>query len=344
MQPGLTDAGLLLLSFIIPLLLVILAMPKFNQYLVRSGRVVDDVHKQPLTKVPFPVGPLLFLGALAGEVFAYLAFGSLVPLAVIGGAAIAFAIGLADDLFVLGGKTKPLLLLLAAVPLVVSAVFQKDLYESNLTFPLLGHIGEHFTIYILLVLVAFPVVANAFNMMDSFNGQISGFTLLTSLALLFGVVLHAIADPSFSLARVASVFPLVATAAGFFVFNRYPSKAFDGDSGALMFGAMFASLAITGGVEIAAMIAIVPAILNSFYTLSSARGFVERRRMAARPTRLGDDGKMYASLEPSSPNTLIRLILLSGPLDERDLVKSIFILTAVAGLLSGVISVLTWVF
>jgi UDP-N-acetylglucosamine--dolichyl-phosphate N-acetylglucosaminephosphotransferase len=344
MQPGLADAGLLLLSFIIPLFLVILTMPRFNQYLVRSGRVVDDVHKQPPTKVPFPVGPLLFLGALAGEVFAYFAFGSLVPLAVIGGATVAFAIGLADDLFVLGGKTKPLLLLLAAVPLVVSAVFQKDIYESNLTFPLLGHIGEHFTIYILLVLVAFPVVANAFNMMDSFNGQISGFTLLTSLALLFGVVLHKIADPTFSLARVASVLPLVAIAAGFFVFNRYPSKAFDGDSGALMFGAMFASLAITGGVEIAAMIAIVPAILNSFYTLSSARGFVERRRMTTRPTRLGEDDKMYASLEPSSPNTLIRLILLSGPLDERDLVKSIFILTAVACLLSGAISVLTWVF
>jgi UDP-N-acetylmuramyl pentapeptide phosphotransferase/UDP-N-acetylglucosamine-1-phosphate transferase len=344
MQLGLADAGLLLLSFIIPFLLVILVMPRFIRYLARSGMVVDDVHKDPPTKVPFPVGPLLFLGALAGEVFAYLASSSLVPLAVIGGAAIAFAIGLADDLFVLGGKTKPLLLLLAAVPLVVSAVFQKDLFQSNLTFPLLGHIGEHFTIYILLVLIAFPVVANAFNMMDSFNGQISGFTLLTSLALLFGVILHAVSDPSFSLVRVASVLPLVAIAAGFFVFNRYPSEAFDGDSGALMLGTMFASLAITGGVEIAAMIAIVPAILNSFYTLSSARGFVERRRMVARPTRLGEDGKMHASLEPSSPNTLIRLILLSGPLDERNLVKSVLILTAVACLLSGTISILTWVY
>jgi UDP-N-acetylglucosamine--dolichyl-phosphate N-acetylglucosaminephosphotransferase len=344
MQPGLADVGLLLPSFIMPLLLVILAMPRFIAYLVRSGRVVDDVHKHPPTKVPLPVGPLLFLGVLVGEILAYLAFGSLVPLAVIGCAAVAFAIGLADDLFVLGGKTKPLLLLFAAVPLVVSAAFQKDLYESNLTFPLLGHIGEHFTIYILLVIVAFPVVANAFNMMDSFNGQISGFTLLASLALLFGVVLHTVADANFSLARAASVLPLVAVSAGFFVFNRYPSKAFDGDSGSLMFGSTFAALAITGGVEIAAMIAMVPAILNSFYTLSSARGLVERRRMAARPTRLGEDGKMYASLESSSPNTLIWLILLSGPLDERDLVKSILVLTAFACFLSGAISVLTWVY
>jgi len=343
MQPGLVDTGLFLLSFIIPLLFVVLLMPTFMRYLVRSGRVANDVHKSPPAKVAEPVGPLLFLGAVAGEVIAYLAFGSLVPLAVIGGATVAFAIGLADDLFVLGGKTKPLLLLLAAAPFVAAVMFQPDLYVSSLTFPLLGTTAAHFTIYTLLVIAAFPIVANAFNMMDSFNGQISGFTLLASSALLFGVVLHAISDPGFSLARVSSVLPLVGVSAGFFVFNRYPSRAFDGDSGALMFGAMFAALAITGGVEIAAIIAILPAILNSFYTLSSARGFVERRKMAARPTRVGEDGKLHASLEPSSPNTLIRLVLLSGPLGERDLVKGIFILTVVACLLSGAISILTWV-
>jgi UDP-N-acetylmuramyl pentapeptide phosphotransferase/UDP-N-acetylglucosamine-1-phosphate transferase len=344
MQPGLVDAGLILLAFVIPLLLVILLMPPFTKYLIRRGRVGDDVHKSPPTKVPLPVGPLLFVGVLAGEVFAYFSFGTLVPLAVVGASAVAFVIGLADDLFVLGGKTKPLLLLFAAVPMLLSAILQKDFYESNLTFPLLGTIGAHYTIYALLVIIAFPVVANAFNMMDSFNGQISGFTLLTSTALLFGVVLHSIYEAGFSLARVAAVLPLVAVSAAFLVFNRYPSKAFDGDSGSLMFGAMFASLAMTGGVEIAAMIAILPAILNSFYTLSSARGFVERRRMTARPTHLGQDGRMYASLESSSPNTLIRLVLLAGPLGERDLVKDILILTAIACFLSGTISVLTWVY
>ncbi len=71
MQLGLADAGLLL-SFAIPLLLVTLAMPRFIQCLVKSGRVVDDVHKRPPTKVPLPVGPLLFLGAFAGEIIAYL--------------------------------------------------------------------------------------------------------------------------------------------------------------------------------------------------------------------------------------------------------------------------------
>ena len=337
------DAGLLSLSFAVPLAVVLVAMPPFMRFLTRSGRVAKDVHKRPPTQVPAPVGPVLFLGALAGELVAYATFGSLVPVAVIGAAAVAFMVGLTDDLFVLGARVKPLLLLLAGVPLVVLVAFQRDLYVPSITFPLLGPSAEHFTIYTLLVVAAFPIVSNAFNMMDSFNGEISWFTLLTSASVLFAVVLRAAFTAGFSLARVAATLPLVAVAMGFLVFNRYPSRAFDGDSGALFMGATFACLAVTGGVEIAAIVAIVPAILNSFYTLSSVRGFVERRKMATRPTYLGEDGKLYASMEPSAPSTLVRLVLLGGPLSERELVRNVVLLTLAACLLSAAISLLTWV-
>jgi UDP-N-acetylglucosamine--dolichyl-phosphate N-acetylglucosaminephosphotransferase len=340
---GLADAGLLLLAFLVPFLLTLLGLPRYLKALVRLGRVSDDVHKNPPTKVPEPAGPMLFLAALFGELVVAFAFSSIVPLAVTLGAGIAFLVGLADDLYVLGGKTKPLLLLLAGVAFVGTVLLKSNLYEPVVSFPLLGDTNSHFIIYTVLAVVAFPVVANAFNMMDSFNGEISWFTLLASLALLVGVGLHAAFTSGFSLARVASVLPLVAVAASFLIFNRYPARAFDGDSGALMFGAMFAGLAITGGVEIAAMIAIVPAILNSFYTLSSVRGFVERRRIASRPTYLGEDGTLNASMERDAPNTLVRLVLLAGPLSEGDLVKSIVVLISGACLLSAAISILTWV-
>ena len=180
-------------------------------------------------------------------------------------------------------------------------------------------------------------------MMDSFNGEMSGFTFLCTLALAFGVLLHTYAASGYSLARLAAVFPLLAVSAGFFVFNRYPSRAFDGNSGSLFLGAMFAALAITGGVEVAAIVAIIPAILNSFYILSSVRGFVERRKMSARPTFMGSDGMLYATPDPSAPDTLARLVLLAGPLSERRLVGEVLELTAVTCLLSALTSVLTWV-
>lgn len=318
-------------------------MPRFLRYLTRSGRLAEDVHKRPPTKVPEPVGPLLFFGAAVGELVAAFVFHSVVPLAVLGAAAVAFLVGLTDDLFVLGGRMKPLLLVLAAVPLIGLIASHPDLYQSLLNFPILGATSSHFTIYAALVIIAFPVVANAFNMMDAFNGEISWFTLLTSLALLFGVVLRDAYTAGFSPARIGATLPLVAVSAGFVVYNRFPSRAFDGDSGALMFGAMFAALAVTDGVEIAAVVAMVPAILNSFYIISSVRGLVERRRMHGRPTYLGEDGKLYASPETDAPATLARMVLLDGPLTENDLVKSILYLTAFSCILSALTSILTWV-
>jgi len=340
---GLADIGLLLLSFVVPFVMILVGLPPFLRFLSRKGRLLDDVHKNPPSKVPGPAGPLLFLAALIGELVVAIGFRSPVPVAVTLGATVAFGVGLWDDLYVLGGKTKPVLLLLAGLAFVGLVLFGSDLYSSAISFPILGDVNPHLTIYTALAIVAFPVVANAFNMMDGFNGEISWFTLLTSLALLFGATLHYAETAGFNLARVASTLPLVAVASGFLIFNRFPSRAFDGDSGSLMFGAMFAGLAITSGVEIAAMIAIVPAILNSFYTLSSVRGFVERRRMAVRPTYIGDDGLLHASLEQEAPSTLVRLLLLDGPLSEKDLVASITYLTLLACLFSVAISVLTWV-
>jgi len=337
------EAALLALPFAVPLLFVLVAVPPYLRYLTRRGSVVEDVHKRPPTKVPSPLGPVLFAGAVVGEAVSYLCFPSLVPVALVGVAAIAFAVGMADDFSVMGASAKPLLLLGAGLPLVLSVLVEPRLYVPRLVFPILGPSAQHFAIYTLLVVVAFPVVANAFNMMDAFNGELSWFALLVSLALLFGVVLHAVYTRGFSPARVAATLPLVAIASGFLFYNRYPSKAFDGNSGSLLLGALFAALAVVDGVEVAAVVALVPAILNSFYTLSSVRGFVERRRMRARPTYIGEDGLLYASPDNSSPNTLVRLILLGGPLSEKDLVRNVTVLTAVACLLSGAISVLTWV-
>jgi UDP-N-acetylmuramyl pentapeptide phosphotransferase/UDP-N-acetylglucosamine-1-phosphate transferase len=338
---SLAEAGLLVVAFLLPLVFVLLAMPPFLRFLVRKGRVVDDVHKKPPTKVPSPAGPILFLGIVVGEVAAYLSFGSLVPVAILGVASVAFAIGVLDDYLVLSGPVKPALLLLAGVPLVLAQHWEGSVYASVITFPILGTTGDHFLTYTALAILGFPIVANAFNMMDSFNGQISWFTLLTSLALLFGVTLHFLFTSVFSPVRVATTLPLVAVAAGFLVFNRYPSKAFDGQTGSLLFGAVFAALAVTGGVEVAAVIAIVPAILNSFYTLSSVRGFVERRKMS-RPTYIGEDGRLFASSDPAAPTTLVRLVLLGGPRSEQGLVKDIVTLALVSCILSVVISVLTW--
>jgi len=340
-SPTLAGAGLPVVSFLIPLIVVWLGMPPFLSFLLRRGRVLEDLHKTPPTKVPSPAGPILLLGIVSGEVIVSAFYGSLLPLALVGTAGVAFAVGLYDDLYFLGGSTKPLLLLLAAAPLIAAALAYPSIYTPSLTFPIFGSTSSHFTIYTLLVIASIPVVANAFNMMDSFNGEVSGFSVLTSLALVFAIALRTFTH-GLSSERLATSLPLLAVSLAFLFFNRYPSRAFDGDSGALMLGATYAGLAVTGGVEIAAIVAITPSILNSFYILSSVRGLVERRRMEARPTYVGEDGRLFASAERTAPATLVRMLLLDGPLGEKEIVKSVLILTGVACALSAVTSLLTW--
>jgi UDP-N-acetylmuramyl pentapeptide phosphotransferase/UDP-N-acetylglucosamine-1-phosphate transferase len=334
----------LLVPLIVPLILLTVAMPYYISYLRKRGKTVEDVHKPEVTKVPSPAGPLLFAGFVIGEFLLYLLTFSPVSLVLIAVGLVSFVIGLLDDIFVLGGTTKPLLLTLAAIPIVVGGIISEEVYTPRLFFPLAGSTGEHFTIYTVLVILSIPIVANAFNMMDSFNGEISSFTLLTSVSLVIATAIKAFFVRGYSIVHVSFALPLVAVVAVFYLYNKYPSRIFDGDSGSLFFGSVFASLAVVNGVELSAVVSIIPAILNSFYILSSVRGFVERRKVVSRPTYLGEDGLIYPSIDDKAPTTLVRMILLEKSMSERELVSRITKLTLFSCFLSVLTAILTWVF
>ncbi len=342
MLPTLDDALPLALSLLLPALVVILLMPAYSDFLRARKWVTADAHKLDGKPIPTPAGPLLIVGLAAGELVVYIFYGTIIPLVIAGVVAVAGTIGLADDIRPLGGKTKPALLLLAAVPILVGARIDPALFNPTLYFPVFTATGTHVIIYSVIILAAMPTLSNAFNMMDALNGEISGFSAMTSVALLIGTLLRAYALQDYSPVRIAMALPLVAVSLSLHVFNRHPSKIFDGDSGSLAFGATYGAIAILGGVEFAAVIAVIPAILNSFYILSSVRGLVEHRQMKARPTYLGADGKLHANDQEGAPTTLVRIILLDGPLEEREIVKKIYQVTFFACLLSVTTSIMTW--
>src|SRR5574339_183482 len=110
----------------------------------------------------------------------------------------------------------------------------------------------------------------------------------------------------------------------FYKYHKFPSKIFPGDSGTLMLGAMYGAIAIIGKSELIAIIALLPAIFNSFLFLSSVKRVVEHREITTRPTFLTDDFKLDASKDKKAPITLLRLILVDGPLTEKELATKIF--------------------
>jgi UDP-N-acetylglucosamine--dolichyl-phosphate N-acetylglucosaminephosphotransferase len=340
--PSVEDFFLFVVAFAVPCIVIFATMPGYMRMLGRRGRLANDVHKAAGAKVPTPAGPLLILAIVAGEAGIYLVAESSIPLAAIAVTLVAGGVGLYDDVRGLGGIVKPLLLCFAAVPLILLEMVHQSLYNAQLYFPLFGGTGTHYIIFAILIVAAMPVASNAFNMLDAFNGELSGFTVLATAALMIAIVMRAVSSASFDYIRLAATLPLAAAALCFYFYNRYPSRIFDGDSGSLMFGALFAALAIIGGVEIAALVAAIPAVLNSYYILSSIRGFVEHKKMAARPTFLGDDGRLHASAAAGAPTTLVKMMLTREPLGERDLVRGILMLTAYACFLSVITSAMTW--
>ena len=342
MLPSAGDIIPLTLAFALPAAAVFLVMPRYIELLRSRGRTTNDAHKGKDVRVPTPAGPLLVAALVLGEVVVWAFYGSVVPVVLIVVVLSCGLIGLYDDLRGLGGIVKPVLLAGVGLFVAVAEHFYPSVYSPILYFPLFTQTGTHYIIFGLIVIASIPVSANAFNMLDAFNGEISGFTAIVSAALVAGILLRAYALAGTSAASVAIALPLLAVSASFYFFNRYPSRIFDGDSGSLSLGGMYVILSIVGGVEIAALVALIPAVINSYYILSSVRGLVERKKMAARPTFLGEDTKIHASTNAQAPTTLVRMILLGSPLDERSLVNRILVITAYAAFLSVVTSVMTW--
>jgi UDP-N-acetylglucosamine--dolichyl-phosphate N-acetylglucosaminephosphotransferase len=179
-------------------------------------------------------------------------------------------------------------------------------------------------IFPFLVLVAIPVTANTFNMIDVYNGLLTGFSALAALPLLVAFVVMG------DWVMVAVTLAFILMLVGFYPFHRSPSRIFPGDSGSLALGAAYGAIVITGRLEVVGIVALIPAVLNSFFVLSSVKGLVEHRSMKKRPVILREDYLLEASTDKDAPMTLSRMVLAGGPLKEEEIVETIFVLEVVA--------------
>jgi len=326
MNLGLLEYGIVIMAFVI----TYLATNRLISILIELKREVLDYHKEGKKFVAYPGGPAIILGLISALLVSIIITNDIRIIAILGVVIIAAIIGLVDDFKSLGGRKKPLILLLASLPIILLGA-----YEPNLDFLFFGS-AKLSIIYPLLILVSIPVTANTINTIDVLNGVSTGFVIITSIPLLISLLL--IGDSSMVLVTLI----LISVCLAFFIFHKYPSKVFPGDSGTLTLGAMYGAIAIVGGIELIGVFAILPAILNSFFYLSSMKDFVEHKNIKVRPTRVLSDGTIEAESNDNAPITLVRLIVAGNPSKELPIVNTIFILTIVSATLATIIGILTW--
>ena len=291
-----------------------------------------DVHKRDLPVVPEMGGiaiivglALSILGAILIQPEKLVFLASFLFTVLIAG-----AVGIVDDLKTLSARMKPFLLLFAGLPILLMGT-----YDPFPVFPLIG--ATRLTIiYPLFIPIAIAVCSNAVNMMDPFNGTMSGTCTIVTIALLASAVILGRSDGI--LLSLCLLGPLLA----FFYFNRYPSNVFSGDVGSLTIGAALGAIAILGRLEVVVLVAFIPQIMNAFYGLSTIGRLYERREVP-RPISILEDGRLASNKDPKAPITLARVILAKGPLYEFEAVRVFFILSAISGVLAILTAYLTLV-
>ena len=295
--------------------------PLVIRALEKRNITVVDANKKEKTMVARPGGISIIVGIESSLIILYVFFPISEILAVILTTFFAFIVGLIDDRKTMGGWFKPLALAFCAAPILLLGA-----YDSNLDFPLFGSVKIPL-LYMALVVFMIPIMGNTINSIDVLNGVASGFTTIASFAL--SICLFILQNYEVGIISLCLSFASLA----FYKYHKFPSKIFPGDSGAITFGAAYGSIAIIGGVEVIAAIAILPAIINSFLFLSSVKKIVEHREIK-NPTSHTEDWKLQTTSENHAPITLVRLLIAKKPLSEKQIGIEIFKLAIFSGILA----------
>jgi UDP-GlcNAc:undecaprenyl-phosphate/decaprenyl-phosphate GlcNAc-1-phosphate transferase len=305
---------------------VLFMTPVAIRSLTAKGKVVPDAHKPEKPPVPRPAGPVIAVSIIAAELVLFVLTMNTAVLAILLTTAIAFLIGYIDDTRVMPGWFKPVALLAAAIPLVVLDNFVGGVYRDSLNLIF----GRAYIpiLHIPLIFVIIPITGNTINSIDVLNGVASGFLIIATIPLLASIAIFGSSEV------FLATLPLLFATIAFYKYHKLPSRIFPGDSGTLLLGAMYGAVAIAGSSEIIGVIALLPAVMNSFLFLASVKRIVEHRQVKARPTILTDDFKLAASTDNAAPATLVRLIVVDRPLGEREVGCQIFKLAIFTALLA----------
>ena len=296
--------------------------PPLIKILEKRNFAVKDMNKKEDVMVVRPGGPAILVGIIASELVLYAFLQMNEILAILITTSAACVIGYVDDRKVMGGWFKPLALAIAAIPIIVFGA-----YDTDLAFPLFGTVQIP-VLYLALIIFMIPITGNTINSIDVLNGVASGFMVIASFSL--SICLFIVQNYEIAIVSL----PLGFVSLAFYKYHKVPSKIFPGDSGALTLGAMYGAIAIVGGVEIIAAVALLPAVINSFLFLSSVKRVVEHRQIKGKPVEHTEDFLLKATDDKKAPVTLVRLILAGGPMSEKQVGFAIFKLTIFSGILA----------
>lgn len=265
---------IIIISFLISFYSALILTPYWIKRVKKAGITGKDIQKLDKPEIAELGGIIVIISFMFGTLF-YLAldtfylnlldfnvriFRDLQILATLLSITLVTIIGLVDD--ILGWKIglrqwqKPFLVMIAALPISVLG-----LGSHTLNLPLLGQINFGLIYPFLIIPLAISGAANGFNMLAGYNGLESGLGIIILSALGFMAWIHG--NGYIAVFTLCFVFALI----GFYVYNKFPSKIFPGDSLTYPLGALIAIIAILGSLQTFALIIFIPYFIEFFLKL-----------------------------------------------------------------------------
>jgi UDP-N-acetylglucosamine--dolichyl-phosphate N-acetylglucosaminephosphotransferase len=239
-----------LISIILAFLMTLYMIPKWIIKAKKAGLVGKDVHKLNEIKIAEVGGMTVVVGFLFGSLM-YIAFNVFIYnsaenlyilLAALLSISIATLIGFLDD--ILGWKIglrqyqKMIFTLSIAIPMMVI-----NAGNSIMNIPFFGNVNFGYFYPLLLIPLGIIFTSNSFNMLAGYNGLEAGqgiFILLTLSFLSYFSGFYWIAI--LGVIMTASLF-------AFFIYNKYPSKIFPGDTLTYSVGSLIGIMIILADLE-----------------------------------------------------------------------------------------------
>ena len=326
----------LIIIFIVGFVITTLIIPPTIKFMKKKGYTGIDIHKNSRTKVAESGGIALIFGISCTSVLLILFFPSFFneTLIFILTVVLSGIIGFIDDRIRLKSRYKVILTIFTGILIFMANLFGFISIESP-TIPFLGKLRLSL-IYPIVVPIIVAVFANTVNMLEGYNGEGSGTSIIALISLFVcSLIWDSTEGMLFTVISLAVLIP-------FYLYNKFPARIFPGDVGTLSIGAMFAGIALFGSLEAAVFCALLIHIFNSFYVLYSVKGFLESSEILDNKSDIimieGDFIK--ASDHKSAALTLPRLLLAKGPLKEPELVKKIYSISIICGFFSIITTLL----
>ncbi|MCS4540964.1 MAG: hypothetical protein HY929_01375 [Euryarchaeota archaeon] len=318
----------LITSFTIAFFFTYITTPVLIDKFRKLGLLCRDIHKFNPTWVPTSGGLIILFGYALAVSTTLLIFPTIFPTEKLSFAILtAVLIGLLggiDDLRPIRQRYKFLLPAIFSYPLIIASHGQ----STSITIPLIGSLEFGQLYWFVLIPLAITTASNLTNMLAGFNGLEAGVGFIACSAISVAAVILN------KLEVVIIILPLAAALIAFLYYNWYPAKIFPGNSGTLLIGATIASAAIIGKIEFICVILMIP------YAIDFTLKMMVRRPFAGRyiygDTKVREDG----ILTPPQYPALAHAFLISGSLNEKQLVQRILTLEVVYAMIAILFAIL----